>query len=93
MFTSLQKILDKKIILTREIKKKPTIAYSGKTAQEIFDEIKNAKGEVTSKEIFKYMRKNRSTLVFQDGTEIYMHFFQKVEIITLLIFLLIYKKE
>ncbi|CAG8451867.1 5664_t:CDS:2, partial [Gigaspora rosea] len=60
----------RKIILTREIKPKPKRpAHSGKTAQEIFDEIKNANGQVTNKEILNYMQKNGSTLKFKDELE------------------------
>ncbi|CAG8489319.1 15138_t:CDS:2 [Gigaspora rosea] len=52
-----------------KIKKKP-IAHSGKTAQEIFDEIKNANGEVTYNEILNYMKKNGSSLRFNvDGVK------------------------
>ncbi|CAG8847264.1 3064_t:CDS:1, partial [Gigaspora margarita] len=69
VFSSCKKILDKKnYLLTRETKPKPKrpVAYSGKTAQQIFNEIKNSQGEVTNEEILNYMRKNRSTLRFKD---------------------------
>ncbi|CAG8753920.1 26267_t:CDS:1, partial [Gigaspora rosea] len=42
----------------------PPVAHSGKTAEAIFNEIKNKHGEVTHNEILSYMKKQGSSLIF-----------------------------
>ena len=42
----------------------PLVAHSGKTAEAIFNKIKNKHGEVTHNEILSYMKKQGSSLKF-----------------------------